>query len=72
MNRGVFFTVIAANGDLPYFEIIVFSKDNDFKRERATLSYGVVGVKVWIYRGKIFAEKKNARPASEKADLKND
>jgi ribosomal protein S3 len=46
--------------------------DIDFKRERATLSYGVVGVKVWIYRGKIFAEKKNARPASEKADLKND
>ena len=53
-----------------------FRADIDFKRERATLSYGVVGVKVWIYRGKIFADKKNARNAfvnvPEKGDLKND
>ncbi len=34
-----------------------FRADIDFKRERATLSYGVVGIKVWIYRGKIFADK---------------
>lgn len=34
-----------------------FRADIDFKRERATLSYGVIGIKVWIYRGKIFAEK---------------
>jgi small subunit ribosomal protein S3 len=40
-----------------------FRADIDFKRERATLSYGVVGIKVWIYRGKIFAEKKNTRNA---------
>ncbi len=40
-----------------------FRADIDFKRERATLSYGVVGIKVWIYRGKIFAEKKNAKSA---------
>lgn len=32
--------------------------DIDFKRERATLPYGVIGIKVWIYRGKIFADKK--------------
>ena len=38
-----------------------FRADIDFKRERATLSYGVVGIKVWIYRGKIFADKKSAR-----------
>src|SRR5258708_1967640 len=31
-----------------------FRADIDFKRERATLSYGVIGIKVWIYRGKIF------------------
>jgi small subunit ribosomal protein S3 len=31
--------------------------DIDFKRERATLSYGVIGIKVWIYRGKVFADK---------------
>ena len=35
-----------------------FRADIDFKRERATMSYGVVGIKVWIYRGKIFADKK--------------
>ena len=37
-----------------------FRADIDFKRERATLPYGVVGIKVWIYRGKIFADKKRA------------
>jgi len=37
-----------------------FRADVDFKRERATLPYGVVGIKVWIYRGKIFAEKKKS------------
>ncbi|MCX6747356.1 MAG: 30S ribosomal protein S3 [Candidatus Nomurabacteria bacterium] len=35
-----------------------FRADIDFKRERANLAYGVIGIKVWIYRGKIFAEKK--------------
>jgi small subunit ribosomal protein S3 len=45
-----------------------FRADIDFKRERATLSYGVVGIKVWIYRGKIFAEKKPARSAFSTAD----
>ena len=38
-----------------------FRADIDFKRERATLSYGVVGIKVWIYRGKIFSDKKPVR-----------
>ncbi len=42
--------------------------DIDFKRERATLSYGVIGIKVWIYRGKIFADKKPARSAFNTAD----
>lgn len=36
-----------------------FRADIDFKRERATLTYGVIGIKVWIYRGKIFAKKPN-------------
>ncbi len=35
-----------------------FRADIDFKRERAILPYGTIGVKVWIYRGKIFADKK--------------
>lgn len=34
-----------------------FRADIDFKRERATLSYGVIGIKVWIYRGKVFNQK---------------
>lgn len=32
--------------------------DIDFAREMAYLPYGVIGVKVWIYRGEIFEEKK--------------
>ena len=32
--------------------------DIDFCRERAILPYGSIGVKVWIYRGDIFADRK--------------
>ncbi|RJR14284.1 30S ribosomal protein S3 [Candidatus Parcubacteria bacterium] len=32
--------------------------DVDFAREQAYLPYGVIGVKVWIYRGEIFDAKK--------------
>lgn len=32
--------------------------DIDFCREVAYLPYGVIGIKVWIYRGDIFAEEK--------------
>ena len=32
--------------------------DIDFAREQAYLPYGVIGVKVWIYRGDIFADEK--------------
>jgi len=31
--------------------------DIDFAKEQAYLPYGVIGVKVWIYRGDIFADK---------------
>ncbi|MFA6274070.1 MAG: 30S ribosomal protein S3 [Candidatus Paceibacterota bacterium] len=37
-----------------------FRADIDFKREKAHLPYGDVGIKVWIYRGKIFAKKQEA------------
>ena len=43
-----------------------FRADIDFKRERATLSYGVVGIKVWIYRGDIFAKKIDPKSRSQK------
>lgn len=35
--------------------------DIDFAREMAYLPYGVIGIKVWIYRGEIFAEEKVAK-----------
>jgi small subunit ribosomal protein S3 len=37
--------------------------DIDFAREQAYLPYGVIGIKVWIYRGDIFSDKKDARRA---------
>ncbi len=30
--------------------------DIDFARERAILPYGVIGIKVWVYRGDIFSD----------------
>ena len=35
--------------------------DIDFAREVAYLPYGVLGVKVWIYRGEIFSDKKGTK-----------
>ena len=32
--------------------------DIDFARERALLPYGVLGIKVWIYRGQVFADRR--------------
>lgn len=32
--------------------------DIDFARVRANLPYGVIGIKVWIYRGEVFADRK--------------
>lgn len=37
-----------------------FRADIDFATERAYLPYGVIGVKVWIYKGRVSAEKKAA------------
>lgn len=36
-----------------------FRADVDFAREKAHMSYGDLGIKVWIYRGEIFNEKNN-------------
>jgi small subunit ribosomal protein S3 len=35
-----------------------FRADIDFARERAHLAYGDIGIKVWIYKGQVFDEKK--------------
>ena len=32
--------------------------DIDFARERAVLPYGTIGIKVWIYRGEVFTDRK--------------
>lgn len=40
--------------------------DVEFAREKAYLPYGVIGIKVWIYKGEVFAAKKEPaarRPA---------
>lgn len=35
-----------------------FRADVDFARDKAHMSYGDIGIKVWIYRGEVFSEKK--------------
>ena len=35
--------------------------DIDFKRERAVMPYGTIGIKVWIYRGKIYAHTEKSK-----------
>jgi small subunit ribosomal protein S3 len=43
--------------------------DIDFAREKAYLPYGVIGVKVWIYKGDIFTDRKaNADKKDESKD----
>lgn len=39
--------------------------DIDFARARALLPYGTLGIKVWIYRGDIFAHRKKNTEAAE-------
>lgn len=41
-----------------------FRADIDFARKEAHLPYGSIGIKVWIYKGEVFAEK----PKSKKAN----
>lgn len=51
-------TETIANGSIPLHNL---RADVDFARVRATTLYGVIGVKVWIYRGDVFER-----------DMKND
>jgi small subunit ribosomal protein S3 len=39
--------------------------DIDFARETAVLPYGAIGVKVWIYRGEIFEDRKVGQEETE-------
>jgi small subunit ribosomal protein S3 len=38
-----------------------FRADVDFAREKAHMSYGDIGIKVWIYRGEVFNAEKNSK-----------
>lgn len=40
-----------------------FRADIDFAREKAHMTYGDIGIKVWIYKGDIFAEKPKEKKA---------
>jgi len=44
-------TEMLKKGSLP---LQTLRADIDFAKARALLSYGVIGIKVWIYRGLIF------------------
>lgn len=37
-----------------------FRADIDFAHEKAILPYGVIGIKVWIYRGNVYQDKKTS------------
>ena len=46
--------------------------DIDFAREKAMLPYGSIGVKVWIYRGDIFTDRKaNAEEQATQKDRRS-
>lgn len=45
-------------GNIP---LQTFRSDIDFARERANLPLGVIGIKVWIYKGEVFAKEKGTK-----------
>ena len=51
--------------------------DIDFARVEANLPYGVIGIKIWIYRGEVFTDRKSgqqeqaARPTTAQAPRTN-
>ena len=82
MTRGVEGVKIVISGRLGGAEIArieeqkrgsiplqTFRADVDYTRERAHMTYGDIGIKVWIYRGEVFNEKKEgaaqAAPATK-------
>ncbi len=46
---------VLKRGSIP---LQTFRADIDFARERAHLAYGDIGIKVWIYKGQVFADDK--------------
>ncbi len=80
MTRGVEGVKIVLSGRLGGAEIArieeqkrgsiplqTFRADVDYTREKAHMTYGDVGIKVWIYRGEVFETKKEAQPQAAAA-----
>jgi len=42
-----------------------FRADIDFAKNTARLPYGAIGIKVWVYKGQIFADSKKKLVATE-------
>ncbi|NCN11936.1 30S ribosomal protein S3 [Candidatus Kaiserbacteria bacterium] len=45
--------------------------DIDFARVEANLPYGVIGIKVWIYRGEVFTDRKAGQQETEARPTRN-
>jgi small subunit ribosomal protein S3 len=45
------------NMKLGQIPLQTFRADIDFAKEKAHLPYGDIGIKVWIYKGEVFASK---------------
>lgn len=45
--------------------------DIDFARVEANLPYGVIGIKVWVYRGEVFEDRKAGQKESEARPTRN-
>ncbi len=45
--------------------------DIDYARERANLPYGVIGIKVWIYRGDVFTDRKSTEDTKKATSYRN-
>jgi len=45
--------------------------DIDYAKERANLPYGVIGIKVWIYRGDVFEDRKSEKPEAKQPHRTN-
>ncbi len=48
-----------------------FRADIDFAHEKAYLPYGVIGIKVWIFRGNVYQDKKTPVRMSETAPARS-
>lgn len=47
-----------------------FRADIDFAHEKAILPYGVIGIKVWIFRGNVYQDKKTSVHLPENAPMR--